>query len=221
MTIVSNKAIQKLFATGDVGNLKISIDKTPKIVVTAGNSNQSILRLNAGKDNDSWVLGRLKEVLTRSHIEEHFRYIAVDRNTEMTEERSLKLPLHDINKEVYEGVLDTPQIKAHINSLAYHAKQQEALLSAEERVGIQEKSTVHRLVFNIQGSASCEKEGYDRHAQGKYVDIYLNSNTGEWKAIKNSTCKASYAPLARLKPSDISDEELLELMLTNAPELKQ
>ena len=221
MTITNNKVIQKLFATGNLAGLAISVDRRPKVIATTRIGKKFVLEPRFDNKNDPWVFNQIKQALTQSSIYENFAYVVVDRNTEMTEERNLRLALHDPYQEIYQGVLEAPLIKGHINAMAYHAKQRDGLVTAEQRAGIEVKDAVHRLIFNLKNSKPCNEGEYDRQVNGKYVDIYLNSNSGQWKAIKNSTCKACYAPLAKLKPSDISDEELMELMLANAPELTQ
>jgi hypothetical protein len=48
--------------------------------------------------------------------------------------------------------------------------------------------------------------------RGRFAIVYLNSNTGDYWAEKTEACKKEYAPLAHLKASDISDEDLVRAM---------
>jgi len=221
MSILKNKALQKLFSTGEIGGLSISIDRTPKIIATTKIGKKFVLEKSGSNKNEEWVLQQLKNILTMASITESFGYIVVDRNTNMTEHRTLNLALHEYGREDYEGLLEAPRIKAYVDSLAFQAKSESSLKTAEELAGINKQNLTLRLIFNFDRSIAYQTEDFDRMVKGKYVDIYLNSNTGQYKAIKNDACKALYPPLASLKPSEIDDDSLMELMFANAPELKQ
>ena len=216
MAITKNKYLQKLFASGNVAGLKISIDRSPRITATTHAGKTFVLDSVTGLSgrDDAFVLDRIKRELTQSHINERFGYVVVDRHTNMTEKGQLHIALQEYGQDVYEGILATPQMQSYLN----RTDSEDTALTPEVRAGIDSKDAINRLIYNLEGSTPCDVNGYDRMVQGKNVDIQINSKTGHWKATKNDACKACYAPLADLKSSDISNSDLLALILGNAPE---
>lgn len=208
--------IQKLFASGEVAGLKISIDRTPRIIAKNHAGKTFVLDSKTGLSarDDGFVLDRIKRELTQSDINERFSYVVVDRNTNMTERGRLHFALGEFGRDMFEGVLATPQIETYLT----HTDSEDSAMTPEVRAGIDSKNSINRLIYNLEGSTSCNEEGFDRMVQGKYVDVHINSKTGHWKATKNDLCKATYAPLAELRPNDIKNSELVDLIMSNAPE---
>ena len=48
--------------------------------------------------------------------------------------------------------------------------------------------------------------------EGRFATVYLNTDTGEYLAEKTEACKAEYAPMAHLDPSEITNEDLVKAM---------
>lgn len=206
------ETMKKIFSAGEFDGVKVKVVNTPRFYVKVGANNEIWLDgkqglANSRDHNRDWVLKRLKASLTSSHnLGESFAWVCADRVTSDTENNTLHLSLGHYGVNEYQGTLKTKRLA---NLIALNEGSNESI---EAAIGLNEVRN-NRLVFNLVGSESCStKAGYDRVMMGKYVTVYLNSNTGEYVAEKTEACKKHYAPLAHLSPSEISDEDLIKAM---------
>jgi hypothetical protein len=218
MRISNDKAMKQLFATGNVCGLTLVVDRSPRIIAKTTSGNTIELDPQTGKSSghsSDFVLKRLRDGLTYADISESFSYLVVDRTTSQTEKGSLKLALHEFGRDVYVGQLSAPTLSANIRI----NEGEDAMTTAESRVGIVDSEQFGRLIFNIEGSTKSNEPDYDRVLQAKYVELLLCSKTGKYRATKKEACKSLYAPLAGIEKNDISDDDLIELIITNAPQI--
>jgi len=202
--------LQKTLSTGKFDGLSIRVVNTPRLLVTLGDKEfwlDSKDGLSNRKDfNPSYILERLRASFTRSDIGESFPFVAADRVSRESERRSLHLNLSEYGKDTYTGVLVAPSLEHHV------AKDQDSNQSPESLIGIDTVAR-NRIIFNLVDSATCtDRDGFDRVMNGEFATVYLNSETGEYLAIKTEACKASYAPLAHLSAKDIDDIDLIKAM---------
>jgi hypothetical protein len=206
------ETMKKIFSAGEFDGVQVKVVNTPRFLVKVGANNEMWLDGKHGLShkqdhNRDWVLRRLKESLTSSHhLRETFSWVCADRITSDKENGYLQLMLGHYGVDEYSGTLKTKRLETLV------ALNEGSIESVEAVIGLN-KSNNNRLVFNLVGSETyTTKKGYDRMKMGKYVTLYLNSNTGDYLAEKNDACKKQYAPFAHLKASDISDEYLIKAM---------
>ena len=206
------ETLKKIFSAGEFDNVKVKLVNTPRFLVKVGVNTEIWLDGKSGlshsRDADrDWVLRRLKLSLTSSHhLGESFAWVCADRVTSDKENGLLQLMLGHYGVDKYSGTLKTKRLATLV------ALNEGSNESAESVIGLNDDKR-NRLVFNLVGSeASATKKGYDRVKIGRYAIVYLNSNTGDYFAEKTEACKKEYAPLAHLKASDISDEDLVRAM---------
>lgn len=201
---------QKL-STGEFGGIELKVLTAPRIYAKVGDreyllNGKSGRTLNRLDYHNDFILTTLRQKLTQSDIGEGFSYVGVDTVTNESEKRSLHLPLHEYGKDTYTGVLAVPNLMLHIRKDEHGNESPEAIAGIESQ-------TSNRLLFNFVGSApSKEREGYDRVMRGEYAIVYLNSKSGEYLAEKTPACKAAYALLAHLSPSEVTDDDLVKAL---------
>ena len=206
------ETLKKIFSAGEFDNVKVKLVNTPRFLVKVGVNTEIWLDgkngLSHSRDGDrDWVLRKLKASLTSSfHLGEAFQWVCADRVTSDTENGSLQLMLGHYGVNEYSGTLKTKRLETLV------ALNEGSIESVESVIGLN-ASNNNRLVFNLIGSEACTtKKGYDRVKMGRLANVYLNSNTGDFWAEKTEACKKEYAPLAHLKPDEISDEDLVKAM---------
>lgn len=211
------KEVKALFSGGEVAGWKIVVDRSPRIVFHAGSNKFEVRDLvsRTSNANLNTLMGHLRNKLTHSPLADSVDYVVADRITQEVEHRRLQIALHEYGRDVYRGTLAAPQLTYHIQKATDKGD-----TSAEALTGI-ETDTKNRLVYNLKGSVGVadDTDGFDRFISCLYVDIKLNSNTGEWLATKNDLARSSYSILAEMNPADISDQELLDLILESAPQV--
>jgi len=205
-----NEMMKKILGAGEVGGFKIRVVNTPRFMVQAGDreiwldGKHGLEKRQDGLDN--WVLRTLRERLTSSDLGESFAYIGADKITSKSESQTLHLNLSHYGVESYKGFLTANRLANHIALTEAENQSPEALVGLET-------TKQNRIIFNFVGSQSCaDKKGYDRVKRGKFATVYLNTDTGEYLAEKTDACKAEYAPMAHLDPSEITDEDLVKAM---------
>ncbi|MBT8566573.1 hypothetical protein G6698_00995 [Polynucleobacter paneuropaeus] len=206
------ETLKKIFSAGEFDGVKVNVVNTPRFYVKVGANNEMWLDgkhglANSRDNNRDWVLKKLKAALTTSHhLGESFAWVCADRVTSETENGSLQLVLGHYGVDEYSGTLKTKRLATLV------ALNEGSIESVEATIGLNQSQN-NRLVFNLAGSEACStKTGYDRVKRGRFAIVYLNSNTGDYWAEKTEACKKEYAPLAHLKASDISDEDLVRAM---------
>lgn len=215
MNIHKEASIKKLFTSGAIDNLTFEVDRNPRIRVKAGARNGRELDIYSKQlgNYEKFVFSRLKDLLTTKDIVETFNYVVVDRASTESESHRLTLRLHDVGVDTYTGTLYCAMVKVFLNRM----ENPDTILSPEERAGISDTGGVGRYIFNVIGSEECREEGFDRMVRGRYVDLYLSTADGKYKAMKNDQCKALYAPLSHLHKDQITNDDLIKLMLDYAP----
>jgi len=199
-----------MLCTGEVGGFKIRVVNTPRFMVQAGDreiwldGKHGLEKRQDGLDN--WVLRTLRERLTTSDLGESFAYIGADKITSKSESQTLHLNLSHYGVESYKGFLTANRLANHIALTEDENQSPEALIGLET-------TKQNRIIFNLVGSKPCTtKKGYDRVKEGRFATVYLNTDTGEYLAEKTEACKAEYAPMAHLDPSEITNEDLVKAM---------
>jgi len=204
------EVMKKTLSTGEFDGLSIRVVNAPRFFVKLGDREFWL----DGKDgqsnrkdfNPSYILERLRASLTTKDLGESFAYIGADRVTADSERRNLSLNLSHYGVNTYTGVLAVPNLANHIEKAELSNE------SPESVVGL-ETSKPNRIIFNLVGSFPCaNKDGFDRVKHGALATVYLNSNTGEYLAEKTDACRAKYAPLAHLKPSEITNTDLVKAL---------
>jgi len=205
------EVMKKTLSTGEFDGLTIRAVNTPRFMAELGGreiwlDGKRGLITNREDLSSDFVLQRLKKSLTTSNLGESLPAIGLDTATKQTESCSLYFNLSEYGRDTYTGFLRLPNLENHI------AKDELAGQSPEALLGL-EVTAQGRIRFNLVESEPCaDKAGFDRVKHGNLVTVYLNSNTGEYLAIKTNACHAKYAPLAHLKWSEITDEDLLKAL---------
>ena len=204
--------LKKIFSTGEFDGLNIRVVNAPRFYISSKGGDLEVWldgKNGLSNRNDyspDFILKRLREKLTTSDVGESFPYVGVDTVTNQSEKRTLHLALQEYGVNSYTGTLPVPDLMNHILKDEYGNE------SPESIAGIESQKS-NRVLFNLVGSApSNDRPGYDRVMHGEYATVYLNSKTGEYLAEKTEACKAQYAPLAHLSPSEVSDDELIKAM---------
>lgn len=208
------------FATGKVGNHKVSLVQVPRIIIESYGKTHAFDLCNGADDNGSQArLDTLATALCHPLATTvDAEYIVVDVGTRQSVRHTLRTSLTGCTQTTtLEGALNSEMLDRHAAALEEKTPEEVAgLATASEKKSVRLYNWTDPATTGVDKSDK-DGQGFDRRLEYEFCVFYLNSTTGAWKMVKKANVAEVYAPLQGIAiPHDITNEELLAA-LAHAP----